>query len=72
MTSSYLEKAILDIAAGGARKYQKQFALERLEKLRTDLLEEIDGGDECRGRDTRISEMIRDVEYIQGQVGAIK
>ena len=42
--------------------------LDRLAELRQELLDNIDGGDECRGRDSWLSSLIRDVEDIEIRV----
>jgi len=62
--------AVLSVAKAGGRKYQLRFARERLETLRKKLLDSIDGGDECRARDTEITEWLGDVDYAIAQVKA--
>ena len=63
---------ILDVVAAGQRPLQKRFALERLAKVQIELLDAIDGGDECRGRDTWISGLLRDLDYVESQIRSIR
>jgi len=43
----------------------RAYVLSLLADLTTELRDNIDGGDECRGRDGWLSGLINDVEYIR-------
>ena len=70
--SDDLSKTLLAIAATGARPHHKAAALKRLGAIKTELRDAIDGGDECRGRDSWISNLILEVDYVIAQVEAIQ
>lgn len=43
-----------------------------LETLRADILSEIDGGDECRGRDSQLTEWAERVSALRAALQAVK
>ena len=59
------EEMFFEIAAAGARTYQRRFALERLGKIRR-MVESLVSDP------VRRKELLADVDYVIGQVGAIK
>jgi hypothetical protein len=54
------------------RPMHKKFALDRLAKIETELRDAIDGGEECQGRDSWLSGLISDIEYVQARVRNIE
>lgn len=50
------------------KKVSMQFNLEKIIKLHNEILSEIDGGEECRGRDGQLSDWARKLEEIQDQL----
>lgn len=67
-----LSSALFSAADHGANAIRKKLALESINKAQIELLDLIDGGDECQGRDSRISEILRLLDAAEYQVEQMK
>lgn len=68
---SEIFKLISGIAADGARPHQKRFALERLALVQTRLLSLLMLSDD-ESTDDIIETLLVDVQYVRGQINAIR